>query len=94
MSDKNIRKVSEIDSSPKERREEFYKRVDSSSLELREAVIQYLYMLNKNQAEFAKFTKTPLRTLRDFEQGRGNSTFETLLKFLRGSGLELSVRRK
>lgn len=92
--DKKITKVSELKSSREDRRSEFYQNIDNASMTLREAVLAYRYMLDKNQKEFAKFVKVPLRTIQDFEQGRSNPTEQTLLKMLRGSGLELSVRRK
>lgn len=51
-------------------------------------------MIGKNQKDFAKFVGVSLRTLVDFEQGKGNPTISTIEKMLTGSGLVLTVGRK
>jgi DNA-binding XRE family transcriptional regulator len=51
-------------------------------------------MIGKNQNDFAKFVGVSLRTLVDFEQGKGNPTISTIEKMLTGSGLVLTVGRK
>jgi DNA-binding XRE family transcriptional regulator len=94
MAKKKVRRVDQIAASPEQRRKEFYERVDRGDLDLRQTVIEYRYLLGKTQPEFARFAKIPLKTLRDFEQDKGNPTLKTIEKMLRGSGLEITARKK
>ena len=91
---KEIKKVSELKNTRQQRRQEFYKKVEQGSYSLRKAILEYRYMLGKSQADFAEFTGVPIRTIQDFEQGKANPTLKTIDKMLRGSGLEVGVRRK
>ncbi|NRA46988.1 MAG: helix-turn-helix domain-containing protein [Oligoflexales bacterium] len=91
---KEVKKVSELKNSRKERRQDFYHKVEKGTYSLRQAIVAYRYMLGKNQTDFAEFTGVPIRTIQDFEQGKANPTLRTLEKMLIGSGLEISVKRK
>ena len=75
-------------------RKEFYQAIDDQSLGLRQSVQRLRKMLGMNQREFAKQVGVSPRILMAFEQGSGNPTLETIEKMLKGSGLELSLRRK
>ncbi len=77
-----------------ELRREFYAAVDSGSLDLRDTVRKFRFMLKMNQHQFAKFVGLSPRILIAFEQGHGNPTLTTLAKMLKGSGLELRITRK
>lgn len=75
-------------------RNEFYEKVESGELNLRQAIREFRIMTGKNQREFAKFVGVSPRVLMAFEQGKGNPTLSTVKKMLKGSGLELSVARR
>ena len=90
---KKVRRVTELKGTKKERRIEFYKAVDEQTMNIQQAVLHYRYMLGMNQVEFAKFTEVPLKSIRDFEQGKSNPTIKTIEKMLTGSGLEIGVKR-
>jgi DNA-binding XRE family transcriptional regulator len=76
------------------RRREFYQALDSDSLSLKQAVRDFRKVLGMTQREFAKHVGVSPRIIMAFEQGTGNPTLATLAKILKGSGLELRLRRK
>lgn len=91
---RKARRVGGLKTTPQERRKMFYARVENQSFEIKEAILEYRYMLDMNQKEFAIFTGLPLNTIQNFEQGKANPTLKTLEKMLLGSGLEICVRMK
>ena len=51
-------------------------------------------MLQVNQETLAKLAGVSLRTLKQFESGKGNPTLSTLIKLADALGLELSFQVK
>ena len=88
------KRVNEIQTPREDRRKSYYEKVRTQDLTIQQAVLEYRYMLGMSQKEFSLFTRLPLKTIRDFEQGKANPTLKTLMKLLKGSGLEVSVRLK
>jgi len=74
-------------------RKKFYDAVDQNKWGLVETIRQFRIMLGMNQKEFAIYSGVTLRALMEFEQGRRNPTVKTIEKMLKGSGLELALRR-
>lgn len=74
-------------------RTELYEAVDSDNISLRDAVRTIRRISGLSRTDYAAKVGVAERTLKEFEQGRGNPTIETVNKMLRGSGLELGVRR-
>jgi predicted transcriptional regulator len=50
--------------------------------------------LNVTQETLAEISGVGLRTLKEFESGKGNPTLQTIVRLLDALGLELSLRTK
>lgn len=50
--------------------------------------------LNVTQESLAEISGVGLRTLKEFESGKGNPTLQTIVRILDALGLELSIQTK
>jgi len=74
-------------------RREFYEGVDDGKWGVIETVRRFRIMLGMSQNEFAKYCGVTPRAVKEFEQGLRNPTIKTLEKMLKGSGLNLCIRK-
>ena len=76
-----------------EKKNKIYSEIDQGNITLQLAIKLLRRSIGKNQIEYAKLAKISTRILRDFEQGNGNPTLDTMNKIFKPFGVEIYLRR-